>query len=612
MRRKETFYGGFPRVIHTVALLLALAMAPALAACGEGDTTPQEKPPKIIVPVDPPPPVDTTVWRVAAPLPTPNSLYGAAFANGLYIGAGLQGTIITSTDGVTWATTHVPDAPNLWDVTFHEGLGFLAVGMFGAMYLSADGAEWTPLTPGVAVNLRGSSRSPTRSVVVGDGGTVLHSTDGAGWTSLTLPDTRPVNDVLWIGDRFIAVGDGGIFESADGLDWALVSVANSLNLRELTQGGGLVVAVGTGGRVFYSTNAVSWSMVSVPGAVLPPNFTGVHWNGSLYVAVSPTGIHTSPDATTWTAQTSPANDLSAVAGDGARTFAVGNQGNLVSSTDGTTWTRHNGANSTWYMGVTWDGFRFIAVGWGDPETGTVVATSADGIIWEKHPPGTISTLFSVAGNGEVAIAGNPANGKMVISYDGANWSEQTTGAVGGVQRLKWLDGLFVGAGNNGGIYTSTDGVAWADVSLPGTTSDHFAIAGAPGLTLVAGQFSTLATSTNHVDWEVSSIGTAQINGLAWNGSVFSAVGANTAIYSSTDGVGWTPITGNLFTGILEDVVDNSTAFVAVGGGGLIISSPDGTDWTRESSRIITTLHGVATNGTRLVAVGEGGVILYTP
>jgi hypothetical protein len=102
------------------------------------------------------------------------------------------------------------------------------------------------------------------------------------------------------------------------------------------------------------------------------------------------------------------------------------------------------------------------------------------------------------------------------------------------------------------------------------------------------------------------IAAADWYGMAWNGTVFCAVGGTAASACSTspDGVTWTsrtiPGSGAYY---YNAVAWNGTVFCAVGGGSLCATSPTGTTWT--ASAIPTgTWRGITWNGSMFCAVGD--------
>jgi len=144
---------------------------------------------------------------------------------------------------------------------------------------------------------------------------------------------------------------------------------------------------------------------------------------------------------------------------------------------------------------------------------------------------------------------NPADGNALntFAYNGSN--------------------LYVGAGENGFLYTSTDGQTWTS--------------------------------------RTSGFGGNAISKVVYGNGIFVAVGQNGTITTSTDGTTWTARTSNMSTNWIRYVYYANGYFVAVGNGGGstntggVTYSTDGITWTRKSMTptIGTTYWTVTYNGT---------------
>ncbi len=181
--------------------------------------------------------------------------------------------------------------------------------------------------------------------------------------------------------------------------------------------------------------------------------------------------------------------------------------------------------------------------------------------------------------------------------------------------------VLIGAGSLG-IYTISK---WntslkADPSIGRTW--HFQTSGTPdGLNGIAwcgsqfvavGWFGTILTSPDGISWTSHSSGTSQIaRGIACSGSQFVAVGGSGTIFTSPDGVTWTSLTSSTSQS-LQAIAWSGSQFVAVGDSGTILTSPDGISWTSHSSGTSQSLQAIARCGSQFVAVGLNGTILTSP
>ena len=132
---------------------------------------------------------DGLTWTLATGT-VPSGMNSIAFGLGLYVTVGNGGNIFTSPDLVTWIQATSNTSGDLYSVSFLNG-GFVATGANGTLLTSPDGVTWTARvsTPLTANALRGAAfrTAPTALyVVVGDAGTVVTSTDGTNWTAAAL------------------------------------------------------------------------------------------------------------------------------------------------------------------------------------------------------------------------------------------------------------------------------------------------------------------------------------------------------------------------------------------------------------------------------------------
>lgn len=133
---------------------------------------------------------------------------------------------------------------------------------------------------------------------------------------------------------------------------------------------------------------------------------------------------------------------------------------------------------------------------------------------------------------------------------------------------------------------------------------------APSKFLAVGQNSTILTSSDGISWtEAGFLNEGNFNAVTASGGTVVIVGDGT-IFSQTSTAGMlkrhSPTTQRLFS-----VTQSSTAFVAVGDNGTIIESPDGITWTKDSSPTTQPIISVvwAASQSQFVACGQNGVIL---
>lgn len=238
------------------------------------------KVPSTAVPATNPP---TDGW--SPPTALPNG-YNADLTSVLYDGArfvamGTDGSIITSTDTLTWTAGTGIGTPGMHALAYGAGI-YIAVGDGGAIYKNTTGGitgAWILITPGPHA-LFGVSYVNGIFVAVGAGGALLTSMDGGNTWLTRTPSPNTTNTLHQVAfglNTYIAVGDAGtIVSSTNGVNWTTQSTpttgtpATSItaNLRTICYGPDLqFIAAGTGGTIVYSTTGAdaSW-VVSNPGS----------------------------------------------------------------------------------------------------------------------------------------------------------------------------------------------------------------------------------------------------------------------------------------------------------------------------------------------------------
>jgi hypothetical protein len=319
----------------------------------------------------------------------------------------------------------------------------------------------------------------------------------------------------------------------------------------------MIIVVGDGGKAAWTANGTRWSSMSV-SPFGTSNIRGIAFGtvsvGDRWVAVGYDGkIATSTTGTTWTAVTNTpfgTRSINSVTYGNGRFVAVADGGIICYSTNGTTWTLATSAPATTQqlLCVTLINNRFVAVG------GSTVAVN--------EAAGTSGTTA----NQTTTSAG---------AGTGINWSfVRGTGLSISVRGLAYGNNRYVIGGSGGGItgfYYSTDARNWERVD-------------------------------NHPF--------ASINGLAFGGGTFIAVGGQGKMARSTDGVTWTAVTNPFGTTNINDVVFSNNMFVAVGAGGRIIyaQANNPTTWTNVANTTFgtTAIRGIANNGNTWIAVGDDG------
>jgi hypothetical protein len=376
------------------------------------------------------------------------------------------------------------------------------------------------------------------------------------------------NSVVYANGKWIAVGDN-IVTSDNGFVWretyvlppsTLTNKFYSVNYVNLPLFTGYI-AVGRGEKFDYSQPL---------SPIVPTELVAVSTNGENWTLLS----------------NSVDKGLYGISSDGTKAIAVGENGIILSSNNGTSWT---GVNQNTVVN-TFGGTRQSIV-----VTNTIGYTVGDKVRFSNSldmlPKGPIT-----AGDFVIGLE------YEIISLGNTNWNTVagTTGITYEVGDEIVATTVGAGTGTASPIYQVTGIVSSSELTINSTvTAGSF----------VVGQTYTIISngggSTNFV-----AIGAADSN----PGTVFTATGKGTGTGTAGIWGGLPPPVGTYMyiypqTATLRDVIYANNAFTAVGDDGLIRMSADGYIWTTKNSTTIEDLNSlVYVDGTYTV-VGDNNTIL---
>ena len=308
-------------------------------------------------------------------------------------------------------------------------------------------------------------------------------------------------------------------------------------------------------------------------------------NGTYYVATDylaganarPT-ISLSTNRTTWTTPTTPylaSNNTATCQAFGNAVYVVaGGGGQIMSSTNGTTWTARTSGTASTIRGIRFANNQFVA------SAGTSVVQSTDGVTWTLHATTGVQSEHA------------PAYGTQ---------------------------GWFVAQTPN--LYaTSPDGTTWTTRTNSISTSSIYAATFGNGVYLMGGSNGALIRSTNITTWaaQTSGFGTSAIFGLASGAGVHVAVGDGGTIRSSTDGITWTARTSGIGGRIDNVSFANNLFFAYSRGVDALLTSTNGTTWTGSASNTTVALQdqfgqpAIVWDGTRYFSTSQATGISAEP
>jgi len=159
------------------------------------------------------------------------------------------------------------------------------------------------------------------------------------------------------------------------------------------------------------------------------------------------------------------------------------------------------------------------------------------------------------------------------------------------------------------IRTSTDGKNW-DYQKLGLHSSFEGGAYGNGTYVVVG--TDIFTSPDGVTWTPNNSGLTEnilksIKSIAYGMGLFVSVGRFGAILTSSDGITWTLRSSGTNTDFI-DVAFGNGIFVIVGQDGTILTSSYGANWTRQNLRTTVPLSGVTYGSGMFVTVGHGTIL----
>ena len=303
------------------------------------------------------------------------------------------------------------------------------------------------------------------------------------------------------------------------------------DLNTLATNGSIVVAAGDGGVIRTSMDGITWTTRSVTEFATNMYFYGAAWDGTKFILVGEDYnfsvsawvglVYTSADGITWTQRYrgTTSKQLYAVASNGSFTVAVGNNGAVLVSNDGISWSTGTVAGITTQTldGIAWNGSVFALVGYAGSNGGAVVFTSMDGSSWIDRSSGagvaSWQDLRTIAWLNDRFVSSGWYS-SLRTSTDGAQTFTSTRPVQEENPATAYGDGIYYTAGINQDSGSadvdvlSLDGSNWYSFTAP-TTSDRnaavffkhtFITAGAGGSIWQSGDTTPAATFAG---WQTS-------------------------------------------------------------------------------------------------------------
>ena len=247
---------------------------------------------------------------------------------------------------------------------------------------------------------------------------------------------------------------------------------------------------------------------------------------------------------------------------------------------GTSWQRVDKGQGERFSSISWDGPLIVGVG-----TQGLLSTSTNGKIWTTRFQEIQTDLKAVVWSGSHYVAVG-FKGAILRSANGIDWQRIVAPVDRDYSGVTWTGTQFIALDNFYYLSTSADGVTWNRLGLtsipPALGIDYFDGA------IYLKNSSGISRSTNQVVWtQVLELSYDNVPAMIrkWNGRLF-AVGNLGAIYSSGDGISWTPgiMDGGSFgPNALRDIAWSGAGYVAIGMSNRVWHSEDGLSWKTENT-----------------------------
>ena len=206
-----------------------------------------------------------------------------------------------------------------------------------------------------------------------------------------------------------------------------------------------------------------------------------------------------------------------------------------------------------------------------------VYTSPNLIDWFPQNSGLTNDLQAVTFFGNrIIITGS--DGAIAYSDDGVNFTNCSVNTANWLVSVAASSNLVVAVGDNGAIYTSTNGAKWSLQPVPPDLGTYWllGVAYGNGVWVTTGEFGYIATSTNGINWSSKSISGSygELEHVAWvntSGSItnypytgfWTVSDMGYAFYSTNNGTSWKQFNLMNSTNVLYNcTADNLTGLLA--------------------------------------------------
>jgi hypothetical protein len=192
-------------------------------------------------------------------------IYKITYGNGMFVAVGntnYVGTIITSSDGITWTEQDSKTTKSLNNIIYERNM-FVAVGDSGTTVTSPDGINWTVYNSNITKHFKSITYGKDMFVVSSSEGGIFISLNANNWIQQDSKATATLNSVTY-GKDIVVVGQSGtITTSPDGINWTLVQDSKITKvLMYVTYENDIFLSVGYTGTIITSPDGINFTLKS--------------------------------------------------------------------------------------------------------------------------------------------------------------------------------------------------------------------------------------------------------------------------------------------------------------------------------------------------------------
>ncbi len=354
-------------------------------------------------------------------------------------------------------------------------------------------------------------------VAVGQHGQIISSTNSQLWISET---TYLFGHATWFSavafgkGRFVAVGSDGIGTSTDGIAWTDVGTTSPALLTDVVFGGDRFLAVGVIGNILWSDDVISWQSTTIPPEI---QLNSAAYGNGIYLV----------------------NGVSSKTGY--------SHAWLLSSTNLSEWETVYNSTNVFPDTIVYGNGRFVA---GAPNQ-FLVLVSTNGWDWTEASTGGVGISDIVFANDKfVAIEGQSTNG---VDWTFNSPQDRFFASENGLADIAFGDGVFVALKSRdlgrvtesggirswngpGSVWTSSNGVQWT--RRIASTLAFLDVAYGNGTFVAVGELTAIVQSTNLANQVPIHLSCSVITNLMFNLTITSAAGLALTVEISSDLQSW--------------------------------------------------------------------------